>query len=64
MKKFGLVALFLLSGCVCKVEGDYCLITKTITYSASMDTPETVHQIRQHNAAYQELCGTTSAWRK
>lgn len=54
----------MLSGCVCKAGGDYCVVAKTITYSATLDTEETVHQIRQHNAVYQELCRTMSAWNK
>lgn len=40
------------------------MVAKTITYSATLDTEATVHQIRQHNAVYQELCRTMSAWNK
>ena len=58
MKTLCLLALLVLSGCTYKTDGDFCLIAKTITYSASMDTPATVHQIRQHNAVFQELCRT------
>lgn len=59
MKKILYAALFAaLSGCVCKApNGDYCQTTRTITYSATLDTTETVNQIRQHNAVFQELCG-------
>lgn len=34
-----------------------CEAMRPITYSASRDTPETVREVRQHNAAYQALCG-------
>lgn len=66
MKKILCFALLVvLTGCVCKAPtGDYCLITRTITYSGTWDTPDTVNQIRQHNAVYQELCGGFSARRK
>lgn len=33
-----------------------CQAFRPITYSASKDTPETVEQIRGHNAAYKSLC--------
>jgi hypothetical protein len=33
-----------------------CLAIEPISYSRR-DTPETVVQIRQHNAAYKALCG-------
>lgn len=28
----------------------------TITFSGSQDTPETIAQVRRHNAAYRALC--------
>ncbi len=33
-----------------------CLAFAPITFSASHDTPETVAQIRRHNAAWHALC--------
>lgn len=45
-----------LSSCV-RMTGDFCLVVKPISYSGSRDTQETIYQIRQHNAVYQELCG-------
>lgn len=33
-----------------------CLAFQPITYSASQDTPETVRQVREHNAAYDAVC--------
>lgn len=59
MKKILCFVLFVaLNGCVCKApDGDFCMTARTITYSGTWDTPETVNQIRQHNAVYQELCG-------
>ena len=35
----------------------YCDIARPITYSATQDTPETVRQIQEANAVYNELCG-------
>ena len=34
-----------------------CASFQPIRYSASRDTPETVDQVRQHNAAWKALCG-------
>lgn len=33
-----------------------CAAFKIITYSSKHDTPETIDQIRGHNAAYVSLC--------
>ncbi|GAB4225298.1 MAG: hypothetical protein Kow0032_00800 [Methyloligellaceae bacterium] len=33
-----------------------CLAFSPITYAAANDSPETVKQIRQHNAAWDALC--------
>lgn len=35
-----------------------CQAFRPITYSASQDTPETVRQVREHNAAYRAVCGS------
>lgn len=35
-----------------------CEAFDTITFSASGDTPETIRQIRGHNAAYRAVCRT------
>lgn len=40
---------------------DDCDIFSTITYSANLDTAETVSQVRRHNARYLALCGSKSA---
>jgi hypothetical protein len=36
---------------------DLCPAFAPITYSAKNDTSETVRQIREHNAAWQAICG-------
>ena len=54
----GLLALSL-SGCLTTPETvivDDCDVFSAISYSASLDTPETVTQIRRHNARFLELC--------
>jgi hypothetical protein len=54
----GLLALSL-SGCLTTPETvivDDCDVFSAISYSASLDTAETVSQIRRHNARYLELC--------
>ena len=33
-----------------------CLAFAPITFSASNDTPETIRQVREHNAAWDALC--------
>lgn len=33
-----------------------CIVFAPITFSASKDSPETVMQVREHNAAYDEVC--------
>lgn len=33
-----------------------CEVFDTITFSASGDTPDTIRQIRGHNAAYRAVC--------
>jgi hypothetical protein len=56
----GLLALSL-SGCLTTHETvivDDCDVFTAISYSASHDTPETVSQIRRHNARYLELCAS------
>tara|TARA_R110000824_G_scaffold145242_1_gene313481 strand:- start:77 stop:334 length:258 start_codon:yes stop_codon:yes gene_type:complete len=57
----GLLALSL-SGCLTTPETvivDDCDLFTAISYSASLDTAETVSQIRRHNARYLELCAPT-----
>ena len=34
-----------------------CIAFQPITFSASKDTPETVGQVRGHNAAWDAICG-------
>jgi hypothetical protein len=55
------VALLLalsLSGCLTTntIVIDDCDVFSAISYSASHDTPETVSQIRRHNASYLAVC--------
>lgn len=33
-----------------------CSAFQPITFSAASDTPETVRQVREHNAAWRSLC--------
>lgn len=49
--------LVLLSGCQTTVtsETDFCLIAKPI-YPSRADTWETLNQVADHNAKYEELC--------
>lgn len=37
-------------------ENPLCHTDMAIDFSASMDTPETVSQIRRHNAAWESVC--------
>lgn len=39
------------------VTGVECMAFEVITFSAAGDTPETIAQVRRHNAAYRALCG-------
>lgn len=53
--------LFAMSGCVAglteaEVKGDYCRIAKPITYDTTVDTPDTVRQIEQHNSEFVCVC--------
>lgn len=34
-----------------------CQAFKLISYSAKNDTPETIQEVREHNAAYTAICG-------
>jgi len=34
-----------------------CLAFKPITFSGSKDTQQTIKEVREHNAAWDELCG-------
>lgn len=52
-----LALCLLVGGCVCKApNGNYCDVARPITFSGDWDTRDTIHQIRQHNAVYRELC--------
>lgn len=59
--RFSLLIL-ILSGCANnQVKGTQtnkvaCEAFAIISYSAKSDTPETVKEIRQHNAAYRAIC--------
>lgn len=35
-----------------------CTVFEPITYSGSKDSNATIKQIREHNAKYEELCGS------
>lgn len=48
--------ILLLAGCARTVD-TACTAFVPITYSAAGDTPETVTQVRGHNAAYRAICG-------
>ena len=50
---FGII---MLGACQRLQTTDFCVLSGVISYSASFDTPETVRQIQEHNALYQELC--------
>lgn len=45
-----------LPACTKLISGDFCAIADPIEYSALFDTQETIQQIREHNAVYDELC--------
>jgi hypothetical protein len=47
--------VLLLASCG-KTVDTACAAFQPITYSAAGDTPETVTQVRQHNAAWKALC--------
>lgn len=38
-----------------------CISDKPITFSATKDTPETVSQVREHNAAWDAVCSNNPA---
>lgn len=38
------------------ISNEVCLIWRPLTYSARGDTPETVEQVRAHNARRQAYC--------
>lgn len=50
------LASALLLGACGKTIDTTCSAFVPISYSASKDTPETVTQVRQHNAAWAALC--------
>lgn len=55
----GLSAMILLTSCqtpTTATTDPACLALETITFSASQDSPSTIRQIRQHNAALRALC--------
>lgn len=45
-----------LPGCTPTVIDTACQSFAPITYSAGRDTPDTVLQVRRHNAAYDAIC--------
>lgn len=54
---FGVVCIALvLAGCTPTVVDTACQSFGPITFSAKSDTPETVRQVRSHNAAWQAIC--------
>ena len=57
------LCLLSLSGCLTTpiIVIDDCDIFAVISYSANLDTAETVIQIRRHNAQYLALCVLTDA---
>lgn len=45
------------SGCQSTTVADTsCTAFRVITFSAAKDSPETVVQVREHNAAWRKLC--------
>lgn len=62
MRFFITLVLFFLTSCSslpldsANLNG-FCLVYKPVTFSAKNDTPETVKQVRENNAVYDELCG-------
>ncbi|HEX2888089.1 hypothetical protein [Vineibacter terrae] len=51
-----LAAIWLAAGCTPTVIDTACQSFTPITYSASRDTPDTVLQVRRHNAAWDTIC--------
>jgi hypothetical protein len=58
-----LCGLFLLSGCATQTptpatdgRASFCQIAKVIRFSRLNDTPETIEQIKEHNAVYAKIC--------
>jgi len=54
------LAVLGLSGCETTqtiVIDSTCEVFWPISYSASQDTPQTVEQVRRHNARYLAVCG-------
>lgn len=45
-----------LIGCSPSTIDSYCLKYKSVTFSASKDTPETVRQVRENNAVFDNDC--------
>jgi len=50
------ITLVGVSGCATTVVDTSCTAFRPIRYSTSLDRPETVTQIREHNAAWVALC--------
>ena len=51
-----IILSFGLMGCGKTVIDTSCTAFKPIRYSASNDTPETVQEVREHNAAWTAIC--------
>ena len=49
-------ASLLLAGCQPQTVDTSCLAFKPITFSAKWDTPQTVAEVREHNASFAALC--------
>ena len=57
MKQWISIAIALsLAGCTPAVVDSYCLNARPITFSAALDSAETIRQVREHNAVYAHLC--------
>jgi hypothetical protein len=59
LKLLAVLSIIALAGCTTTATteiGPACLGLGTITFSASQDSPETIRQIREHNAAWRALC--------
>lgn len=50
------IASIAIAGCELRSVDTSCTAFSPITYSAKMDSPETVTQVRMHNAAWVALC--------
>jgi len=56
-RTIAIVCSLLAAGCSSTVVDTSCTSFGPITFSARHDTADTVLQVRQHNAAWQAICG-------